>query len=237
MKHVPTVLFQTVEWSELTAELPRLSKRMLTSEGHDALLADQKKYLAPLEIKLGQDKLHDVKPPSAEDGRKLLELYFAQIFSPHGVFLDLRSHHFLFQTSPLIWTPSSLWVKFDPKFREGMLLVYEGFYLEDDSLFRKGLSQIGLLSFAWPEEDQARLCQLFESQFRSADSEQVEFTLEHLKNSLVEMCRFLLSKKVIIHKDFLYLGVHLVTLYSTLEQTKARYPVKDIYLRMRELFK
>lgn len=237
VKHVPTVLFQTVEWSELASEFPRLSKRMMTSEGYDALVAAHERYLCSVKVKLVKTKLEksrtSLSPPA---GTIMLEIYFAQLFSSHGLFLDMRSQHFSWSQEELHWKPGALWVDFDPSFRKGMIKVYDGFYEEDKELFRQGLSEIGLLSLKWPMHDQEKLCQLFESQFRSADTEEVTFTLDHLRNSLIEMSQFLLSKKVSIHKDFLYLGVNLVTLYSSLEETKASFPVKDIYLEARKKF-
>lgn len=237
VKHVPTVLFQTVEWSELASEFPRLSKRMVTSEGYDALYEAHAKYLSPLKLKFTKAKLNKSRDPlPAAAGTILLEIYFAQLFSQHGLFLDMRSQHFAWTKDELEWKPGALWVDFDPSFRQGMIKVYDGFYEEKKDLFREGLAEIGLLSLKWPMQDQEKLCQLFESQFRSADTEEVTFTLDHLRNSLVEMSQFLLSKKVSIHKDFLYLGVNLVTLYSSLEETKSSYPVKEIYLRIRQKF-
>jgi len=65
----------------------------------------------------------------------------------------------------------------------------------------------------------------------------MKFGLEQFKNSIIKMSDFLLSRKVNISKDFLYLGIYLVTMYSMLEEMGEKYPVKQIYLDVRGRFK
>src|SRR5690606_30704176 len=134
-KHVPTVLFQTVEWSELASELPKITRRMLHKEGYTELFMNQKEFLAPLDIQLVHAPLTD----NCVDGHKLLELFFAQLLSPHGLFLDIRSHHFKHEGDNFYWHPSNFWTKFDESFRLALLDVYEGFYLEIESKYLSGL--------------------------------------------------------------------------------------------------
>jgi hypothetical protein len=119
----------------------------------------------------------------------------------------------------------------------GLLKVYEGFYLENDELYYSGLEAIGLLKKDFSLSDKKQLGDLFRAQFGSALTEEMKFGLEQFKNSIIKMSDFLLSRKVNISKDFLYLGIYLVTMYSMLEEMGERYPVKQIYLDVRGRFK
>lgn len=236
-KHVPTVLFQTVEWSELASELPKISRRIIQKEGYEDLYQVQKNLLDPYNIILTNEPLtHASLPKEKWVGEKILTLYFAQVFSPQGVFIDLRASHFAVDNQFLKWHPSPLWTNFNENFREGLLKVYEGFYLENDELYLEGLEGIGLLKHEFSQEDKQELADLFRAHFGGKISEEMKFNLENFKNSIISMSNFMLNKKVNISKDFLYLGIYLVTMYSVLEEIGESYPVKQIYLDVRGRF-
>jgi hypothetical protein len=232
-KHVPTVLFQTVEWGELASELPKVSRRVIQKEGFLALYQHQQDFLLPFGINLTHDPVVKNIAQSKAAGEKILALYYAQLFSPEGVFLDLRPQHFENQKS-FLWHPTGLWTKFDESFRLGLLNVYEGFYLEEDELYYQGLKAIGLIQEDWPVEDKKKLGDLFRGQFGEALKEEMSFSVEHLKDSIVKMSEFILKKKVKISKDFLYLGIYLVTLYSSLEEVHAKLPAREIFLETKK---
>lgn len=233
-KHVPTVLFQTVEWGELASELPKITRRMLQKEGFQKLFDQQTQLLAPYSIVL-IDSTHPGSETelTKDDGHKILTLFFVQLFSPYGLFLDLRSSHFSSSNRFLEWHPSGFWTCFDEAFRLGLLEVYEGFYLNKDDLYFNGLEKIGLIKSDWPLEDKQTLAALFRVQFGNND---MTFDLEQFKDSIIKMSDFMLKKKVKISKDFLYLGIYLVTLYSSLEETRECYSVKATYLEVRNKF-
>ena len=233
-KHVPTVLFQTVEWSELASELPKITRRMIQKEGFQELFDEQSQLLSPYNISLTNRLNPDSESKlSKKAGDKILTLFFVQLFSPDGIFLDLRPAHFSSSNGFLEWQPSGFWTKFDEAFRLGLLEVYEGFYLNKDDLYFKGLEKIGLIKSDWPLEDKEKLAALFRGQFGNND---MTFNLEQFKDSIVQMSDFMLKKKVKISKDFLYLGIYLVTLYSSLEDTKECYSVKSTYLAVKNKF-
>lgn len=237
LKHVPTVLFQVVDWNEFASELPKLSRRILQKEDYEDVFKKQLTNLALFNVNLTYESLKKNEGPiSKTDAQKCLSLYFAQLFSGHGIFLDLRSHHFRACDNKLLWHPTGLWARFEESFHQGLINVYDGFYLENEDLYLKGLLQIGLISQGWNNEDKKKLGNLFKEQFGSALNEEMNFDLEHLKNSITKTTDFLLSKKVKITKDFLYLGVYLVTLYSHLEQCPEKLPVREIYLEVRKNF-
>lgn len=228
-KHVPTVLFQAVEWSELASELPKITHRMLHKEDFSDFFELQQEFLTPFSIELTREQLR----PTSLDGQKLLRLFFTQLYSPYGLFLDLRSHHFENTPAVLKWHPSAFWCQFEEEFRIGLLDVYEGFYLNDDQLYFEGLEKIGILKSDWPDEDRKHLGNLFRAQF---GNDEMSFDLEQFKDAIINMSDFMIKKKVKISKDFLYLGINLVTLYSSLEETKGHYPVKNIYLEVKARF-
>ena len=234
-KHVPTVLFQTVEWSELASELPKISRRIIQKEGYEELFEKQKALLDPYNIMLTSESLHhaNLKDNKAA-GEKILTLYFTQLFTGDGLFLDLRSSHFSAEGEILKWHPSAFWTSLDENFRHGLLDVYEGFYLDDDALYYEGMEKIGLIRPEFTPEDRKMLGDLFRQHFGSGV--EMKFELEHFRTSIIRMSDFMLSKKVKISKDFLYLGIYLVTLYSALEETDAKLPVRQIYLDVRSRF-
>lgn len=232
MKHVPTVLFQTVEWSSIMSEIPVISRRMIQKEGYAELADLQKEFLKDFPLCVRHEAVNGPVLKNG-DGRTILSLYFRQLFSPHGVFLDLRSMHFNHEGDVLLWNPGSLWTKFSPTFREGLIQVYDGFYLDKDELYREGLIKIGLLDLSWPVEDQNHIMEIFRKHFGAGKTDNVDFKLDNLKSGIVSMAQFLLAKKTRITTDFLYLGIYLVTMYGTLEETKESLPIKEIYLSSR----
>lgn len=234
LKHVPTVLFQVVDWNELVSELPKLSRRMLQKEGYEDLLGLQRDALAAEDIVLTHEPLDQMNyTPDKKSAIRCLTLYFEQLYSPDGLFLDLRSHHFIAKDEELWWHPSGLWTQFSEEFRQGLLNVYEGFYLEKEELYQRGLISIGLLNPDWSQEDRQKLADLFKAQFGEARTSEMKFELDHLRDAIMKMTDFLMEKKVKITKDFLYLGIYLVTLYSHLELSGHKLPVKDIYLKVK----
>jgi hypothetical protein len=236
-KHVPTVLFQTVDWGELALEIPKISRRIIQKEGYQELFEVQKRLLAPLEIILTNEALtsHLIKDKKWA-GNKILTLYFTQIYSSDGLFLDLRSNHFYQEDKIFQWSPSGPWTIFNEKFRQGLIKVYDGFYLQNDQLYYQGMEEIGLFRPEFGLKERKELGDLFRIQFGNALHTEMKFELEHLKKSIISMSDFMLNKKVKISKDFLYLGIYLVTMYSILEELGEKYPVKEIYLEVREHF-
>ncbi len=235
--HVPTVFFQLVDWGEIASEVPRLTKKLLQKEGYVDFLKVQKEFLSPLNIAWSSVALHEKQNRISRDaGINWLEIYFAQIYSPHGIFLDLRPQHFDPQQVPLLWHPSGLWSRFAEPFRLGLLKVYDGFYLGDEKLYYEGLVDVGLMDPEWSDDDKKKLGDLFKEQFGDANTKEVLFTLDKFNQSMTKTFHFILQKKRQMNVDFMYLGMYLVTLYSALEKTGEPLPVKDIYLRIRSSF-
>ena len=236
-RHVPTVLFQAVDWSMLAHELPKISRRIIQKEGYADLFDQHQERLASFNILLTNAPLLSKSIKGNKlFGEKVLTLYFTQLFSDQGIFLDLRSGHFEPTEMGLKWHPTSLWTKLDEDFRAGLLKVYEGFYLGNEELYFSGLKSIGLIQPEWSEEEKKNLGSLFKEQFGNAEVSEMKFNLDHLNQSIVRLSDFMLKKKVKIPKDFLYLGIYLVGMYSTLEENDCSLPVRDIYLEVRNKF-
>lgn len=234
-KHIPAVLFETVEWSELASEIPKISRRIIQKDGYEELFNSYKNQLLVEKICVREMLSGDLELSHAM-GERILTLYFAQVYSDQGVFLDLRSSHFASDDQFLEWHPNGLWVKFDPSFLKGLREVYEGFYLENEELYYKGLLEIGLLREDFSIDDKKILADIFKKQFGNSLHEDIKFEMDHLNQSMIKMSEFMLNKKLKISKDFLYLGIYLVTMYSTLEKINAKLPVKAIYLKSRDRF-
>lgn len=235
VKHVPTIMFHLVDWNELMGEIPKISRRILQKEDYDAIFDNQKDYLSKLKISLRSESLsHPGGFKELWISEKVLQLYFSQLFSPHGVFLDLRSQNFGIDAPYLLWHPTGLWIKFSPKFQEGLIHIYDGFYQNDENLYRQGLVEIGIMKEDWPAQDKDELGQIFKTQFGSSQEGAIKFNLEDFKNSMLLVANFLIKKKVTISKDFLYLGIYLVTLYSFLEESGQKLEVKNEYLKIKQ---
>lgn len=232
LKHVPTVLFEAVEWNVLAHELPKLSRRIMKKEGYEELFDLQGSFLQPFGVNFVQDvnKHSDLAQPAAAE--KILTLYFAQLRSPHGLFLDLGPGHLEMNGTELNYKPNGLWTQFSPEFADGITDIYDGFYTENEALFHQGLLKSGLTSSTWPEVERRKLAELFKSHFGASLTDEMTFDLGTFKESFINVADFMLEKKVKISTDFLYLGIALVTMYSSLEKTHASINVKKIYMEV-----
>lgn len=235
VKHVPTVLFEAVEWRVLSQELPKLSRRVLQKEGYAELFERQKTYLSPFKIDLVPQVSKAFDPQNKKlAAERILTLYFAQLFSPHGLFLDIGPTHLEMDGEVLDFNPNGVWTKFSPEFADGITDIYDGFYNDDDSLFHQGLIKSGLSSPKWPQKDRDALADLFKSHFGASVSGEMTFELETFKKSFLKVADFLLEKKVKISTDFIYLGIALITMYSSLEKTNVSVNVKNVYLNVKK---
>jgi predicted unusual protein kinase regulating ubiquinone biosynthesis (AarF/ABC1/UbiB family) len=235
LKHVPTVLFEAVEWNVLASEIPKLSRRIIQKEGYAELFDLQGAFLAPFKVNFVAhlEKNHNLQGQKMA-AEKILTIYFAQLLSPHGLFLDLSPSHFDLDKEQLNFKPSAMWTKFSPEFSNGLKEIYDGFYFEDEKLFHQGLINSGLTSNEWPEADRKILADLFKSHFGASLTSEMTFELEGFKESFLKVADFMLEKKVKISTDFLYLGIALVTMYSSLEKTHAKVNVKEVYLNVKK---
>lgn len=242
LKNVPTLLFDVVDWKELTQVLPLMSKRILAREQVVPLLQEVSPSFEKFNLKLGNDILGTPTNESTDEEKKqiatiLLKAYFQQLYNKQGQLLDLRAEFFGFKEHTLYWRPNGIWAVWKEEFRLGLLEVYQGFYLENEDMFRSGLESIGLIQKDWKKEDQEEMAALFKGHFKSSLSDNMHFNIEDFKRSFINIFHFLLEKKVRMSADFMHLGIMLVTLYLHLEELNIPLPVKDIFLEVSKLNK
>ena len=58
-----------------------------------------------------------------------LDLYFSQLYAGEVLFLDLRPKFFSQDGDKIIFSPGKTIVEIEPKFRQALINLYEGFYL------------------------------------------------------------------------------------------------------------
>jgi len=235
LKNVPSLLFDVVDWKELTHVLPLMSKRMMNKDQIQPLIAEVSSSFAPYKL-VFTDESKGVKTTlNSEVDRKLiaqslLQAYFQQLFNQEGQLLDMRADFFTYENGITYWKPNGMWAQWHEEFRIGLVEVYKGFFLEDEPQFRRGLKSIGLIQADWNQEEQDQMTVLFRNHFKNSLSENMLFSIDDFKNSFLNIFNFLLQKKVRMSADFMYLGVMLIGLYTHLEELKTPLNVKDIFM-------
>jgi len=225
-QHLPDNLSDLISWREMLGEVTSLSNKLLTKKG----AADTRSELIPL---LGNDIefVNDLSsgPLDQKNGERILRLYFLQIMKSKKMFLDLRPKHFSGTSDKLLWDPNGLWASLDADFAEGIRMVYRGYYQNDDELFTAGLEKSKLIKNEWPIEKKQEVVEVFKTHFSNGRDEKVVFTMEGFQKSFTEIFKTLVDNKIRLDKNFLYLGIMLVTLYMSLNQTNGDYDVSRIF--------
>jgi predicted unusual protein kinase regulating ubiquinone biosynthesis (AarF/ABC1/UbiB family) len=240
LKNVPTLLFDVVDWKELTQVLPMMSKRILAKDLASPLISQIAPSLKSYQIQFSDELSGSKTTDSTEEEKQtiassLLKTYFQQLFNPQGQLLDFRADFFSYENHIIFWKPNGLWAVWKDEFRLGLIEVYKGFYSEDEKMFRSGLKSIGLIQENWDQNDQDEMAQLFKNHFKSSLGDKMHFNIEDFKKSFINIFHFLLEKKVKMSADFMYLGMMLVTLYLHLEELKIPLSVKEIFTQVMQL--
>ena len=210
----------------MLVEVTILSKRLVSAKSDKALQTELAKILEK-EIVFSESATPG--PLLQSDGEKILKIYFCQIMKSKKVYLDLRPKYFSHKENQLLWHPNNLWAEFDLAFSEGIRAVYRGYYLENDSLFRTGLLQCGLIKESWSAEQKREVMEVFQKHFGAAREKPTRFDLDHFKSSFGNIFTTLLKNKIRLDKNFLYLGVMLVTLYIALDEIGGEFDVSAIF--------
>lgn len=166
-------------------------------------------------------------------GEKILKLYFYQIMESEVLFLDFRKKHFtkiVTENEVLMhWHPGYLWASFDKSFRDGLRNVYLGYYGNDNILFRKGLVACKLIHENWPDNQKKEVENVFQKHFSNGKNGKVFFNIKQFQDSFGEIFKILLENKITLDKNFLYLGIMLITLYMTLSEIEGDYEMSRIF--------
>lgn len=231
LKHVPTLLFEVVDWKAMREVLPQLTQRLLTGTGvtsaREGLVNDLPRSLRLAEWSTRNDLTEQQK---ISLGGVLLELFFTEALSGQPIFLDLRTHHFSPLGEEWQWKTSNLWGQFSRTFTEGLRKLYAGFFHHDEASFRKGLELTGLVSPEWSEESKLEMTQLLKDTFAIGGGDApLHFNLVAFQQSFQKVFDFMMSKKGRLGPDFVLLGIMLVTLYQSLEELGAPHAVTPFY--------
>mgnify|MGYP001084201251 CR=1 FL=1 len=121
---------------------------------------------------------------------------------------------FQYREGKAFWHPNNLWVKFEPTFRQGLVHLYKGFYLNDKDLFDKSLQEISMDQGLDPEGKE-KLKDVIFSHFGTGDQEEVQFSLSEFQQSFLNLFDFFVKHEIQVKDDFFFLGVYLISLYMT----------------------
>jgi hypothetical protein len=233
LKQVPALAVDITDWDGVRRDLPVISSRLFTGSGVKALMESQARHLGPY-VAFSSRTLPDTSPHPKAKGDALLRYYFAQLHHPEGMFLDLRDSRLQWSGDRLHFHPTHFWYQFSSAFRKGLLELYEGFYLGDDSKFEAGLESTGLLSRSWPLKDQQEIKNLFRSHFGESLERPMRFELKGFQETFLRIFQFLVRKKVRLSSEFMMFGIYLVTLYLSLESYASEHSVKALYLEVHQ---
>ncbi|MBC7540374.1 MAG: hypothetical protein H7281_16240 [Bacteriovorax sp.] len=228
-QHLPNALSDLISWKEMLSEVTTLSNRLITGKGAGTVKNDLRSVISS-EIVFVETL--SAKKLTPEYGEILLKIYFSQVMHSKLLFLDLRSKHFsLSDKSPeaVQWKPGNLWAELDEEFSIGIQMVYKGYYADDDVVFAEGLKKCQLVKSHWSEEQQHEVFEVFKKHFSNGREEKIHFSLEHFQKSFSAIFKTLIKNKIRLDKNFLYLGVMLVTLYMALDEIGGDYDVAKIF--------
>lgn len=225
-QHLPSALLDLISWKEMIYEVGILSNRILTNKGATQVSNELKKLnIDHFEL---VSQLED-STPNPHWGNKILMIYFYQIMNNSQMFLDFRLKHFSQAENKIQWSPGGLWAQMDPHFISGIRKVYRGYYFNDDSLFIKGMLESGLVKREWSEEKKNEVIEVFKKHFSNGRNERITFTMEDFQASFAKIFQTLVKNKIQLDRNFLYLGIMLVTLYLTLDELAGEYDVSSIF--------
>lgn len=230
-KYLPDNLSDLISWREMLGEVTLLSNRIITKKGTAEVKSGLKSILgSDIEI---VNELPDASL-STNDGEKILKLYFLQIMKTQMMYLDLRPKRFAGNGDKLLWEPNGLWGELDAYFADGLRMIYSGYYQNNDELFAKGLEKSCLIKSNWSVEKKQEVIEVFKTHFSNGRLERVTFTMTGFKKSFTEIFKTLVKNKIMLDKNFLYLGIMLVTLYASLSEIGEAYDVSEIFNEVAE---
>lgn len=154
-------------------------------------------------------------------GGLVLELYFRPLLGTGESLLDLRAERLALDEGGLLWAPGPAWVTWDADFLRGIGDLYRGFYREEPRVFARGLATLGL----GPAEA------LLRKHFGEGDQTAVWFEVAHFQKSFHAVFTECRRRGVALHRNFLPLGLALVTLYTTLERLEVALDVRAAFER------
>lgn len=232
LQHIPTLALKSLDWKGVMKEMGPFLFRLGANE-----LEESKRNtltnlnLSQIVITSDIDKSNKNSSNPKKQGELILRLYFAQFKNPDGLNLDIRAQHFVLASETLQWSPNNCWFVLDNTFRLALIDLYKGFYHDDKDLFENALANIGLTSNL-DSVKKEELKQLFFAHFGPGDQDVVKFEISQFSESFYELFHFFVNNKVELAKDFIFLGIYLVTLYMHLEELGEDYNVREAFLKV-----
>ncbi len=223
--HLPTLVFKLIPWRQLMQDVVPALKKMGQEVSAEQLEYLNKKYKCLYFVK-ETDGLERALPQV--QGELLLEFYFSQLAQEGEVYLDLSASHLQVSEQELLFSPNNLAVHFSTSFRTALRNLYNGFYHRQLQQFAQALEEIGLTS-GLKSQQKNDLIQLFQSHFGQGDQTQQFFSLEQFNDSFFRIFQFLLKHEIKMSSSFLFLGISLITLYTSLDG--GSYNVRKAFLR------
>lgn len=155
-------------------------------------------------------------------GQVILQLYFVQLFQSETAVIDLwPSRLGIDAAGDAIWNPRPVYVRWDSGFVAALRDVYAGFFLDDESRFEQGLSELGLGSAGG----------LLLRHLGKGNQRGVRFSTSHLQSTLREISELRISKPGALHRNFVAFGLYLASLHELLEQLDCTLDVRSAFLR------
>ena len=155
-------------------------------------------------------------------GQLALELYFTQLFRSEVTVVDLWPTRFgVDGGGDAVWSPRPFYVRWDPRFREGLRDVYAGFFLDDRERFDLGVFELGLEGAAG-----ALLGHLGPGNQRS-----VRFGSEKLQRTLAAMSEQRRADDARLHPNFVAFGLYLTALHELLGSLDMAFDVRAAFMR------
>ncbi len=221
MRAISPSAFSVVDWKPLVRESPQLLKRISQREGVEAL-----------RLSLGT-KLPSATESTPNIGQAALEIYFAQILSTDGLFLDLRRKHFsIDENQKVSFSPNGFWVQWQEPFRSGLLKIYSGYYESQMDKIDLGLAEVGLIHNEMSPDKVLEVRNMLLSHI-GGDYNQQKFLIADFTASFERFFDFLLKNKIQLSVDFLYLGIYLASLYHCLQEVGGTYDVQKCFLKVK----
>lgn len=155
-------------------------------------------------------------------GQLALEIYFTQLFRSEVAIVDVWPSRFgVNEDGDAVWSPRPFYLRWDPRFREGLRDVYAGFFLGDTERFEHGMFELGLGSAG----------HVLVSHFGDGNQRSVRFGGDHLQSTLAAMSN---QRKQLAHKlhpNFAAFGIYLVSLHELLGSLDMPFDVRAAFMR------
>jgi hypothetical protein len=210
-----------------------VTKSLIDKKSYEKNLSIKKAKWKWDEIKIRKDEIISKKSTGKKlnivESRNILKIYFSQFYETESaVNLDLRINHFE-NVIDFQWKPSSLHFRFSNDFMEGVQFLYQGFYLNKPLEFEHGLKKLGILKENVSEVQKNNLMNLFYEHFGGGKDGPISFTLKKLQNGFNHIFAYFLKEDIPLNPEFAVLGVNLVTLYLTLQESSDAIDVKEVF--------